>query len=87
MKTAKERPVGARIDRAYGAIAALSTAMLSASVFGAQYDATEYQALMAEAQLKGAVRIMVSLDVDVGLQESVVRRALIANIVPLKTQA
>lgn len=87
MKIAKERPVGARSGGAYGALALFSAAMLTAPVFGAQYDATEYQALMDEAQLKGAVRIMVSLDVDVGLQESVLRRALIANVVPLKTQA
>jgi subtilisin family serine protease len=61
------------------------TSLAATSVHAAQYDATEYQALTREAQARGAVRVMVSLDVDVGLQESVLRRALIANVVPRKT--
>lgn len=88
MKTHRKRPLRARIGHVCRGFMLLTGASLAATcVLAAQYDATEYQALTTEAQAKGAVRVMVSLDVDVGLQESVLRRALIASVVPRKTQA
>jgi subtilisin family serine protease len=69
------------------ALPIVALALASAEGRAAQHDAAEYAQLLAQAQAEGAVRVMAVLDVDVGLQDDSLRRALIATVIPRKTQA
>ncbi|MES3000286.1 MAG: S8 family serine peptidase [Pseudomonadota bacterium] len=65
----------------------LGAVVACAPALAAQYDAAEFQSLLSQAQSRGAVRVMVALDVDVGLGETPERTALIKTVVPARASA